>query len=550
MSLHRRFLPAFALLLSLSGIPAISHAALTAAMVWEIRDSATTGNVNGAGWDGTVASPGTDFSQQDTAQLSITDLVIGADNTTVTSVGNPFGATHPGNVLHITAGTNFTTGWYVVLSVTATVAQLDRACGTAAATGGTAYLGGAGRLNGLEDAFFEALPASSVVHVKNGSYTISGNIAVIADQTSTTGIKVIGYNATRGDSTTGTNRPLIVGAANSLQFQGDFYNFYNLRFTTTATSGFLLGNGTTIQNIKVQNSSTTAGRFAISTNQQGIFFSDCEAVAQNGTAIAFTSGSDHNAVGCYAHDSSTGLSGTNISTKVIGSIFEANDVAAMTLSVTTGQHLIGWNTIYGREAKIGIGINLTGATSPKNRLINNIIYGFTTGVSVTTSEANSNMGILNDYFNNTTNATNYTLETGALTSDPTFTGATQITGTTATTSGSVLTQSGGDFSTVTDGIDYLHVISGTGVTTGIYLVDSHAATTLTVNNALGTSSAGDVVYFVTTGHNFAIGTNLKAAGFQSFSNMGIETTGYVDVGGVQRQEAGSSATTAYTFVGN
>src|SRR5208337_3906362 len=71
-----------------------------------------------------------------------TDLVIGATNTQLTSSGHPFTSAYVCNTINITGGTNFTTGWYQVLSVVAGVATMDRAVGTATSTGGTGNLGG------------------------------------------------------------------------------------------------------------------------------------------------------------------------------------------------------------------------------------------------------------------------------------------------------------------------------------------------------------------------------------------------------------------------
>lgn len=119
----------------------------------------------------------------------------------------------------------------------------------------------------------------------------------------------------------------------------------------------------------------------------------------------------------------------------------------------------------------------------------------------------------------------------------------QITGSTATTSGNVLTQAGGDFSSVVDGRDYLYLVSGTGVTTGIYGITAHTTTTVTLDLAPGTDATADKVWQITTGRNFAVGPNLKATGYPGVFAGGL-TTGAIDVGGVQRQEP----TLATTFV--
>ncbi len=122
---------------------------LFAISLWGALPSSTVFEVHQAGNDTNggcfiTGSSGTDFSQQNAAQVAYTDLVIDpVTNTNITSVGNPFGATDVGNCIRITGGTGFTTGLYYVVSVTTLVATLDRAVGTTSSTGGTGNLGGA-----------------------------------------------------------------------------------------------------------------------------------------------------------------------------------------------------------------------------------------------------------------------------------------------------------------------------------------------------------------------------------------------------------------------
>jgi hypothetical protein len=67
---------------------------------------------------------------------------------------------------------------------------------------------------------------------------------------------------------------------------------------------------------------------------------------------------------------------------------------------------------------------------------------------------------------------------------------------TATISGTVLTQTGADFSTVTNNTDYCYIRGGTGATKGSYKITAHTTTTLTLSGYSGDSSAGDVVFEV------------------------------------------------------
>src|SRR4029077_71126 len=113
---------------------------LSSTVQWDVR---TTGSdSNGGGFDWAVSSPGTDYSQQDSAQVAYTDLVIGSTTTQLTSAAHPFTSAHVGNIINVTGGTGFTAGRYCVNSVSGSTATMDRSVGTASSTGGTGNLGG------------------------------------------------------------------------------------------------------------------------------------------------------------------------------------------------------------------------------------------------------------------------------------------------------------------------------------------------------------------------------------------------------------------------
>ena len=139
--------------------------ALSSNTIWEIR---TTGNdSNGGGF--VEGASGTDYSQQDSAEYTYTDLVIdGADNTIVSSASHSFIATDVGNIMQITAGTGFTTGFYEIVSVSSGEATLDRACGTVGSTGGTYAVGGA-----LATPFYHraSVVAGNTTYIKEATYT-------------------------------------------------------------------------------------------------------------------------------------------------------------------------------------------------------------------------------------------------------------------------------------------------------------------------------------------------------------------------------------------
>ena len=60
-------------------------------------------DVNGGGYDASLAGAGTDYSQQDAAQLTLADIVC-SNTTTVTSVVGGFTAAMIGNAIWLTGG--------------------------------------------------------------------------------------------------------------------------------------------------------------------------------------------------------------------------------------------------------------------------------------------------------------------------------------------------------------------------------------------------------------------------------------------------------------
>lgn len=436
----------------------LAHATLPVA-VYEVRSSATAGNVNGGGFNS--ARGGTDYTLQDGAQESKTDGASTA-STTFTSATATFTDAMKGNFLHLTAATGTpTVGWYEIVSVTnATTVVLDRVSGTY--TLGTFYVGGAMSMaSTLDDEFFEIFIAGSTVWVKTGTYTSVEGISVANDATAALPVNIIGYNSARDDNPTGANRPTLAFGASASVFNGQYYSFKNLIITTTTNAGFEVSQGNCLVNVKITNSSGTANAPALGIGGAatgGVFAINCEFVATGGDAVR---ASDTTClVGCYIHDSVKGVRiSSSTGTMLINNIIESCTTAIDILSASS-EHYFFNNTLYGAETPAGTGFNLPTTTVTKTRFIGNIIYGFTTGVNAGTN-VGSNFWDYNNFYNNTTDRTNVTAGDNDLAVDPQFTDA-----------------AGGDFS---------------------------------------------------------IGTNLKAAGFPG-AFPGSSTTGYLDVGAVQRTE--------------
>jgi len=207
--------------------------AIAATTQWEVR---TTGNnANGGGFD--AAATGTDYSVQDAAQFTYTDLVIdAATNTKVTSAAFPFSAASPGNIINITGGTGFTVQRVQVVSVAGAVATCDKSLGTLGSTGGAGKLGGG--LLTLPQAFTSLAATvtsqSGIIWVKTGTYTLT---AVLDTSVAGGGFLVNGYGTTHGDMGTA---PLITTATNSVKLiavaGGGCYAFRNVAFSNTAAT--------------------------------------------------------------------------------------------------------------------------------------------------------------------------------------------------------------------------------------------------------------------------------------------------------------------------
>jgi len=201
--------------------------ALPALSKWLVRSDGN--DLNGGGF--VTGASGTDFSNQASPQLSNTDLVIDANNTKISSAGSPFGATSVGNFVQISAGTNFTTGFYQITAVVGALATLDRACGTAGATGGTFRMGG-GLLTLAKN--LTSLVAENRTYVKAGTYTITATLSIPASITG--GLTWEGFGTTPGDLGT---RPLITTATNSTKLftpanQSTPYKILNIDMSNTA----------------------------------------------------------------------------------------------------------------------------------------------------------------------------------------------------------------------------------------------------------------------------------------------------------------------------
>ncbi len=389
--------------------PSICFAAIQASTVWEIRQGATANNVNGGGFTAT----GTDYSQQAAAELNNTDFATsGIGVTTLTSATGGLTSAMVGNIIHLTAGTNLTVGWYEITARTDTnTVTLDRAPddavgGVSSATG---YVGGALSLNStLDDDFFEQLVAGNIVYIKDedSDFSLGENVELTIDGTSAAAITFEGYKTTRGDNPIGADRPVIAAAANITSFD-NYWILKNMILTTTTTAGFRVDVGGNIINCKSTNTNAGANRnsFWLDNGGQAI---GCEGISTLGGG--FYMGTSSQAIGCYAHDSNIGFDMANHQNSVINSIADTCTTGGIKLGLLKENLMVVGNTVYG----CGTGIDLT--TAKQVMCINNILDANTTGASAT-AELTSNHFDYNCW-DNTTDTSNVTKGDHSVTGDP------------------------------------------------------------------------------------------------------------------------------------
>lgn len=211
---------------------------------FELRPAGNS--LNGGFFDPSVSVPGTDYSQQSAAQVSRTDMVIGASST-ITSAAIPFTSAEVGNGLHVGSGTGWTPGFYTILSISGSTVTVLGSPGTIGSTGGTGRVGGA--LSGFAD-----LPAlvNNVVWF-TGTFSTAVQIILTAGSGDGGYNVYLGYGASRGDNiratiTTGAVLAPIIAPANQIIFRGAVIDG-----TNTAQRGMDCGFNCHVDNVKAVN---------------------------------------------------------------------------------------------------------------------------------------------------------------------------------------------------------------------------------------------------------------------------------------------------------
>tara|TARA_R110000868_G_scaffold72068_1_gene210263 strand:- start:214 stop:1557 length:1344 start_codon:yes stop_codon:yes gene_type:complete len=375
--------------------------ALSASTILEVRS--TGSDTNSFGF--VTGASGTDWSQQDAAQYSVTDGVT-AGTTTITSASANFGTDVVGNLIYVQGGTApITAGWYqITVRTNSTTITVDRSTGLTAGTGATLKIGGAAAT--IAPALALMTVSGMQMYVKaTATYSIATALTFPAGMNY--GIspnRMSGYTTTRGDNgravikTTAAVAGIVVGTV-----AGCLIENFELDGNSTGTTGLSYGGAQigTVSNVWAHHW-TAEG---IINTFGNLTFSFCEVSNCAGTTSSFVIGTGiASVVGCYSHDNTkTGFS--SLSAPFICCV-SANNTGATSdgFLSTSGAMIYGCVAYNNGRAGINYNIGSVGMCIG-NILVSNTTYGINTNYSATVTPIMQNMNF-NAFYNNTSGARN------------------------------------------------------------------------------------------------------------------------------------------------
>ncbi len=288
---------------------------------WELRSTGAT--TNGGGFYDSNPGTSVDYSQQDAAQLSLSDIATDGAGTGVSSVTGGFTAAMEGNCMYI-SGSGFTTGWYQITAYTDTNnVTIDRSAG-ATQTGGTGNVGGAWLLNQTDATLFFGTTNKGTYNTCYWKLATYSGVITAAFQVAATYHRWEGYQTTRGDYPQLTNRPYLNfgNTAGAAQWTGAYGRVYNMMFNSDYTgSSAITFSGSGIFHVH-RNTKVTRTGYNTYAMQWGYDWGQafaCEFVSSSGTALQYYDEGFKMSF-CYIHDSIGGVA--RFSSGAKGSVFD------------------------------------------------------------------------------------------------------------------------------------------------------------------------------------------------------------------------------------
>jgi hypothetical protein len=384
--------------------------ALSANVVWVVRTGGA--ETNGGGYDSTISGAGTDYSDQDAPQLSITDLT-STNSTTCTSVLSTFTSAMVGNILRLASGTGTTTGYYMVTTyVSASQITLDRVSGTY--TAGVAKIGGAhislkshataGTLG--TPILTSPLAAGHTVNIRgaggNPDYDYSGGYwTFVAGDTTSGVIKFIGIGT----------RP-VIKVSGLLSYNTAYQHWENFQFNfmtsppTYTTYGIVIGVSSHIFNVIVDVNGCdtnvfngTAGIASTGTSIENVEVKNTGGTTA-GTLYAFGAGTGYENAsyrGVYIHDVRGGAFNFSAqSASLLRDVIIANchnTTASIKIATATTQYINSLENVT-IDNGAGDGIQtvalVLGNTIIRNCIISNHSQASKYGINITNGSATAN----------------------------------------------------------------------------------------------------------------------------------------------------------------
>lgn len=195
--------------------------ALSANTVWEINPGGADTNSGGF----VTGASGTDYSQQTVVQYTLTAMTTAGISATIATASAS--SDMVGNLINITAGTNFTPGFYQILSVSVGISiTVDRNATTSVGSIGTGVIGGAFASIGQLGLVVQASGVAGMsAFIKNTGtpVSITSATANISNGTYAPTVAVLiiqGYTSTRAFGNTNSPPTLQTNVASATQIGG------------------------------------------------------------------------------------------------------------------------------------------------------------------------------------------------------------------------------------------------------------------------------------------------------------------------------------------
>lgn len=317
--------------------------AITSSTNWEVQTGGAA--TNGGGYDGTISGAGTDYSQQTTAQLALTDIAANG-TTTLTSATGGFTSAMIGNLIYLTGGSAPLAAVRRQITAYTDTNTITVDATVATSTGVTGNVGGAvADLRNLCNS--GDVVAGNWIFVKAGTYSATALAEFTLAGTGVFPIFIVGYDTTRTIYNHDASRPLFTTATNStVLFRGNTSSavtWRNINFSNTAgtkASCFSNQNAASANNFLYcswdgftsagPSSSSSSGQFAI-TPYYCSFLNCTTAGMIRGSSSSLFSYS------CYFYNCTTGMSHSSTGGPILAqnSIFNSCTTAILSSRTVT-----------------------------------------------------------------------------------------------------------------------------------------------------------------------------------------------------------------------